>query len=165
ALVAANLGVPEAAAQGRPVTFRRLDSLPNIEAMCLTPELTQMLVERAREEGTTVHGALCAALVLAGREASRDWDSNEVRILSPFSLSKQVAIAEDCGVFVRASGVAMPLTPFAELWEMARFAKTSLAGKQPLERVAMEMRGLEQAVESGIDVAGAAQLLAQGFPC
>jgi hypothetical protein len=40
-----------------------------------------------------------------------------------------------------------------------------LAAKQPLGRVTMEMRGLEQAVESGIDVAGAAQLLAQGFPC
>ena len=124
-----------------------------------------MLVERARHEGTTVHGALCAAVVLAGREASRDWDSNPVRVLSPFSLRKQLGIGEDCGVFVRASGVTMPLAPIAEFWEMARFAKTSLAGKQPLERVAMEMRGLEQAVESGIDVAGAAQLLAQGFPC
>src|SRR5262249_30591504 len=100
-----------------------------------------------------------------GREASRDWDSNEVRILSPLSLRKQLGIGEGCGVFVRASGVAMPLTPVAELWEMARFAKTSLSGKQPVERVAMEMRGLEQAVESGIDVEGAAQLLAQGFPC
>jgi hypothetical protein len=162
---AENLGVPEAPRQGSPVTFRRLDSWPTIEAVCLTPKLTYMLVERARKEGTTVHGALCAALVLAGREASRDWDSNQVRILSPFSIRKQLGIGEDCGVFVWASGVTMPSTPAADLWEMARFAKSSLAGKQPLERVAMEMQGLEQAVESGIDVAGAAQLLAQGFPC
>src|SRR5262249_17920748 len=142
-----------------------LDSLPTIEAVRLTPELTRMLVERAREEGTTLHGALCAALVLAGREASRDWDSNQVRILSPFSLRKQLGIGEDCGVFVWASGVTMPLTPVAELWQMARFAKSTLAGKQPLECVALEMRGLGQAVESGTDVAGAARLLAQGFPC
>jgi hypothetical protein len=160
-----NLGAPEAPQQGRPVTFRRLGSWPTVEAVRLTPELTRMLVERARKEGTTVHGALCAALVLAGREASRDWDSNQVRILSPFSLRKQLGVGEDCGAFVWATGVTMPLAPIAEFWEMARFAKCSLAGKQPLERVKMEMQGLGQAVESGIDVAGAAQLLAQGFPC
>jgi hypothetical protein len=161
---AENLGVPEPAQQGRPVTFRRLDSLPTIEAVRLTPELTQVLVERARQEGTTVHGALCAAVVLAGREGSRDWDSNQVRVLSPFSLRKQLGVGENCGLFVWATGVGMPLTPVAEFWEMARFAKSSMAGKQPPERVAMEMQGLEQAMESGIDVAGAAQLLAQAFP-
>jgi hypothetical protein len=163
--VTLNLGAPEPPQQGRPVTFRKSDSLPTIEAVRLTPELTQMLVERAREQGTTVHGALCAALVLAGREKSPDWDSNEVRVLSPFSLRKQLGIGKDCGVFVWASEVEMPLAPIAEFWEMARFAKSTLAGKQPLERVAMEMQGLGQAVESGIDVAGAAQLLAHGFPC
>jgi len=88
-----------------------------------------------------------------------------VRILSPFSLRKQLGVGEDCGLFVWASCITMPVTPVAELWEMARYAKSTLAGKQPLERVAMEMQGLGQAVESGIDVAGAAQLLAQGFPC
>jgi len=160
-----NLGAPEPPREGRPVAFRMLGSLPTIEAMRLKPELTHMLVECTRKEGTTVHGALCAALVLAGREASRDWDSNQVRILSPFSLRKQLGISEDCGAFVWATGVTMPLTAVTEFWEMARFAKSSLAGKQPLERVAIEMRGLEQAMESGIDVAGAAQLLAQGFPC
>jgi len=159
------LGAPEPPQQGRPVTFRMLDSWPTVEAVRLTPELTHMLVERARNEGTTVHGALCAAIVLAGREASRDWNSNPVRVLSPFSLRKQLGIGEDCCAFVWATGVTVPLTPVAEFWEMARFAKSSLDAKQPLERVTMEMRGLEQAVESGIDVAGAAQLLAQVFPC
>ena len=162
---AENFAVLEPPQQGRPVTFRRLDSWPTIDAVRLTPELTRMLVERARKEGTTVHGALCAALVLAGREASRDWDSNPVRILSPFSLRKQLGVGEDCGLFVWASCITMPVTPVAELWEMARYAKSTLAGKQPLERVAMEMQGLGQAVESGIDVAGATQVLAQGFPC
>jgi hypothetical protein len=160
-----NLGAPEPPQQGRPVTFRPLDSWPTVEAVRLTPELTHMLVERARKEGTTVHGALCAAIVLAGKEASGDWNSNQVRVLSPFSLRKQLGVGEECGAFVWATGVRMPLAPFPEFWEMARFAKSSLAGKQPLERVAIEMRGLGQAMESEIDVAGAAQLLAQGFPC
>ena len=112
---AENLGAPEPPQQGRPVTFRMLDSWPTVEAVRLTPELTHMLVERARKEGTTVHGALCAAIVLAGREASRDWNNNPVRVLSPFSLRKQLGIGEDCGAFVWATGVTMPLAPIAEL--------------------------------------------------
>jgi hypothetical protein len=159
------LEAPEPPQRGRAVAFRLLDSLPTIEALRLTPERTQMLLERARTEGTTVHGALCAALVLAGREASPDWDSNEVRVLSPFSLRKQLGAGENCGVFVWGTGVTMPLAPVKEFWEMARFAKSSLAAKQALERVAIEMQGLEKAMESGVDVAGASQLLAEAFPC
>ena len=34
-----------------------------------------------------------------------------------------------------------------------------------MERVAIEMQGVEKAMGSGIDVRGAAQILAQGFPC
>lgn len=57
-----DLGQPEAPQEGRPVTFRTVDgSLPRIQALRLTPVTTRTLVERAREERTTVHGALCAA--------------------------------------------------------------------------------------------------------
>jgi len=45
------------------------------------------------------------------------------------------------------------------------FAKSSLTERQLLPLVAMKMEQLEQAVNSGIDVGGAAQVLAQGFSC
>jgi len=53
----------------------------------------------------------------------------------------------------------------ADFWDSARSAKASLAEKQPLGRVRMEMQGIGQAMNSGIDVHGAAQVLAQGYAC
>ena len=153
---------PEAPKQGRPVTFRAVDgSLPHIDALHLTPVTTRRLVERAREERTTVHGALCAALVLAGRESFTYWNDSPVRVMSPFNLRKELGIGKDCGLFVWAGSVSMnPGTP-SDFWEIARYAKSSLTEKQSLGRVATELEGLEQAMHPGIDVPGAAQLFAQ----
>jgi hypothetical protein len=165
-VTAEQAGQPESPQEGRSVSFRVLHgALPAVEALSLPPDVTSKLIERARKERTTVHGALSAALVLAGREISDDWACNPVRVLSPFNLRKQIGVDDDCGVFVWAAGVAMPTDWGTDFWEMARFAKSSLTTKQSIDRVATEMHGVEQAIASGIDVPTAAQILAQGFPC
>ena len=150
--------------QGPLMTFRTIDNLlPSVEALSLTPELTRTLIERARKERTTVHGALCSALVLAGRESSTDWNHSQVRVMSPFSLRKELGIGDDCGVFVWAASVPMSPGTLADFWDVARYAKSSLADRQLPGRVAMEMEGVEQALNPGIGVDGAAQIMVQGF--
>ena len=157
---------PQVPYEGRIMAFRTNDDLlPTVEALSLTPELTRTLTERARKERTTVHGALCSAIVLAGRESSGDWNHSPVRVMSPFNLRKQLGIGEDFGLFVSAASVPMSPGTLADFWDMARFAKSSLTERQLLPLVAMKMEQLEQAVNSGIDVGGAAQVLAQGFSC
>jgi len=157
-------GQPEAPQEARAVTFRTACGLPSVEALSLTPEMTRTLIERARKERTTVHGALCAAVVLAGRESSADWSDSPVRVMTPFNLRNELGIGEDCGLYVWAASVSLnPRTP-ADFSEIARFAKSSLAEKQSLRRVAKELEGLEQAMNSGIDVLGAAQVFAQVLP-
>jgi hypothetical protein len=152
--------------QGPLMTFRSIDNLlPSIEAKSLTPELTRTLLERARKERTTVHGALTSALVLAGRESSADWNHSPVRVMSPFNLRKELGVGEDLGVFVWAAGVSMSPGTLADFWDMARYAKSSLTDRQLLSRVAVEMENVEQALNFGIGVDGAAQILAQGFSC
>jgi hypothetical protein len=155
---------PQVHADGRLMTFRAIDNLPpSVEALSMTPEITRTLIERARKERTTVHGALCSALVLAGREFSADWNLSPVRVMSPFSLRKELGIGEDCGVFVWATCVPMSPGTLTDFWEMARYAKSSLADRQLIGRVAMEMEGVEQALNSGIGVDGAAQIAVQSF--
>jgi hypothetical protein len=57
-----------------PKAFRPLDAaLPCINGISLTPALTALLVKRSRSEGTTVHGALGAAIYEAGRRLAPDW--------------------------------------------------------------------------------------------
>jgi hypothetical protein len=152
---------------GRPIGFRTtLDgSLPNIDTLRLTPEFTANLVERSRKERTTVHGALCAAIALAGREACTDWTGFPVRILSPVNLRKQLGIDEDCGLFVWAGIVPIEPNAHFTFWDIARYAKDSLTSKHSLQEVAVGMAGLEQAMRAGPDVSAASQILAQGFPC
>ena len=56
---------------GRPATYvRKEDSRPHVRSLRLTPELTGKVRERARQEGTTVHGALFSAERVGTRETS-----------------------------------------------------------------------------------------------
>jgi hypothetical protein len=154
------------AERGLPVAFRSLyGALPSIDALRLTPELTSRLLELSRKEETTVHGALCAALALAGREVSSDWRNAPVRILSPFNLRKRIGIGEDCGLFVWAGVIPIEPHTHADFWDVARAAKSALTSQQSLEHVAIGMKTLSDAMPPAIDTYGASQILAQAFPC
>jgi hypothetical protein len=161
-----DVGQFEPPPEGRALKFRAIDdSLPRIEALSLTPEMTQTLIERARIERTTVHGALCSALVLAGRESFSEWEDSTVRVRSPFSLRKQLGIGEDFGLFTWSASVPINPRTTADFWHSARSAKALLAEKQLLGRIVQEMKGLETAVNSGIGMQGAAQISEKGYAC
>jgi hypothetical protein len=60
-LIVADGRQPEAL-PGNPGIYRPRDKArPQVRGLCLTPTLTASLRDRARQETTTVHGALCAA--------------------------------------------------------------------------------------------------------
>jgi hypothetical protein len=72
-----------------PAVYRRQDNArPTVKGLRLSPGLTASVRERARQEGTTVHGALCAALVLASREVFAAWRDIPLRILSPINVGE-----------------------------------------------------------------------------
>jgi hypothetical protein len=72
------------APQAEPAVYLEADGLaPRAIARKLDEHLTATLKERARNEGTTVQGALCAALALAGRKTSSAWRKHSVRVMSP----------------------------------------------------------------------------------
>src|SRR5260370_23594833 len=63
--------------------LKRDRSLLRVRGLRLPSELSDRLRERSRREGTTVHGALAAALVLAGSDIHREWREAPVRVVSP----------------------------------------------------------------------------------
>jgi NRPS condensation-like uncharacterized protein len=84
-------GVP----QTEPARYRQDDGLvPRVISRKLDEHLTATLKERARHEGTTVQGALCAALVLAGRKTSRTWRKQSVRVMSPVNARAHLGAGE-----------------------------------------------------------------------
>src|SRR5258708_9504026 len=93
---------PEAPAPPRaPGTLLKRDrSLLRVRSLRLPAELSDRLRERSRREGATVHGALVAALVLAGRDIHREWRGAPVRVISPVNNRTILGRGADCALSI-----------------------------------------------------------------
>jgi hypothetical protein len=152
----------ESNATVKPATYlRKEDSRPRVKGLLLTPELTGKLKERARQEGTSVHGALSAALALASWQIGGEL--RPIRIVSPIDTRKLLGLGEDCAVLIDAGVVAIEPYTFVKFWEVARQGAQGLAGPRTLEGVLASRNALHRMVSSGIDVSAAAAICAHAF--
>lgn len=144
--------------------------LPVVSRLKLSRDLTGRIARRAREEGTTVHGAVCSALVKAGLAAKPRWRNRPVTIVSPVDLRQRLGIVDECGSFTgRALAILDPafflktaramLDPGFDgsFWHIAR--ETMYAMNVPRVReVAWDVtRGKAQLRRNGPDVRPATQ--------
>lgn len=149
---------------GKPSVFHpRHGSSPIIRGLRLSAELTAKLRSRARLEHTTVHGALCAALVLTGRRTIDQWMDNPVRVLSPIDIRKLVSVGENCGLFASVTPVSFRPDASTDFWELARFAKRRLAGGQTRDGVTSTIHAIQQSISQGLDAQTASQFVAHGL--
>jgi len=148
---------------GKPSTYRPLDDArPVVKGLRLPRGLTTRLRDRARLEGTTVHGALCAAFVIAGRQVSAGWRDSALRILSPINIRPLLEVGESSGVFINAatSTFDRQATGF---WELARDAKAAVAVGQTRDAVLASLSAIGEIVGKGAEIATAANLAADAF--
>ena len=106
--------------------------LPNVHLhrLQLGVEETELLLERAREERTTVHAALVAALTMAGKRFSEEWNAAPVRCMSPIDMRRTLGIPDAIGVLI-SSHHAPVLTPEgASLWDIARTVRKDMLSAQ-----------------------------------
>lgn len=91
---------------------------------------TEVLLARAKKEGATVHGALVAALTLAGKRYSEEWDAGPVRCVSPIDMRRTLGISEAAGLLI-SSHHGPVLTPDgASFWDIARKARKDILPAQ-----------------------------------
>jgi NRPS condensation-like uncharacterized protein len=153
------------APQAEPALYREGNGLaPRVTARKLDDNLTAALKERARREGTTVQGALCAALVLAGRMTSSTWRKQSVRVMSPINVRAHLGAGEACGLYLGGAGM-VPFQPgdSRAFWELARFAKKELSPYQTIQSLSTSSHGLEAIMTKDMDVETAAQIAAGAF--
>ena len=147
-----------------PATYRMWDgSPPHIKKLRLTTHLTATLRDRARQEGTTVHGALSVALAFAAREISGGAAQDSIRICSPIDTRDLLGLGGEC---VAVTGMAViPIEPRRgdAFWSLARRAKSDLAPARSCEGLVAAQSAMHQAVVNGIDVQGVAGFLAAVF--
>jgi NRPS condensation-like uncharacterized protein len=153
------------APQAEPAPYREGNGLaPSVTARKLDENLTWTLKERARREGTTVHGALCAALVLAGRKTSSTWRKQTVRVMTPINARAPLGAGEACGVYL-AGGSIVPFQPgdSRAFWELARFGKNELSPSQTFQSLSTSSHRLQAMMTKDIGVETAAQIAAGAF--
>jgi hypothetical protein len=110
----------------------RADGRPSVISAAIPASTCSRLLRRARTEGTTVHGALGAALTCAMGELVAGYETSPARVLSPVDLRTMVAQgSEALGYCV--TGHVTELGQFgSSFWDTARAFKD---GFQPLHRL------------------------------
>ena len=139
------------------------EARPRITSLQLTPELTSKVRERARQEGTTVHGALSSAFALAYWRTIDELNPEPIRILSPIDIRNMLGLGEDCAFLIGSGAVTIDPYAATTFWEIARSAMAGLAKAQTLEAITAARKGLSQILAQRIDVLTAAAIAAQGF--
>jgi Condensation domain len=158
----------QAAPAGPASTMRqRDDARPHVQGLSFSKTLTEKLRERAREERTTVHAALLAALGIAGRRVSAAWRDIPIRLSSAVNARGELGVGDDCGVFVGAASSTLDPEVYefgaAGFWGLARRAKSSVANGQTKKGIAAVVSALREAVGNCPDVAEAAEFAAATF--
>jgi hypothetical protein len=151
------------AGAARPAIYRPHDNArPTVKGLRLSRGLTSSIRDRARQEGTTVHGALCAALVLASREVFAAWREIPLRIFSPINARPLLDAGESCGLFLGAT-TSMFDRQAMDFWDIARDATIGVAANKTNEKIAARLATLRRVVGDGADVATGAELVAKVF--
>ncbi len=104
------------------------EETPRVTRLALTVDLTQILAERAKQERTTVHGALSAAVVFAGRKIRQEWNDKPVRIVNPVSTRKALSVGVDSGLYITSKIITFQPYTNNTFWDMARYATEQLKG-------------------------------------
>ena len=106
---------------------------PRVQRLQLGVEETEFLQRRAREEGTTVHSALVAALTLAGKRYSKEWNDGPVRCMSPIDLRRTLKMPGAAGLLISAHHAEVPTPDGASFWDIARAVRESMIPAQSTE--------------------------------
>ena len=136
------LGLPDPAEYGKTLEGRSVApedgaivELPEVrvQRLQLSVDETEALLKRAKEEGTTVHSALVAALTLAGKRYSEKWKMGPVRCSSPIDMRKSLGIPDVAGMLVSTHRAPVLTPDGASFWDIARAVRKDMLPAQSID--------------------------------
>lgn len=134
---------------------------PHIKGLRLSTESTGALLRRSRQEKTTVHGALCAALVLAGRQAG-GWDT-PVRIHSAIDARRIFQLGEDYMQLATSGIVAVDPNTLPGFWDIARFMQIGLIEARSRQGMIAGLDRLSDLLLQAMDAEAFVRVASQAF--
>jgi hypothetical protein len=134
-----------------------VETAVHVRSKVLSKERTRLLLERTRQEGTTIHGIVCAAIAVAGREIDRRWRDDPFRIFSPVDIRNLIGVEDHCMVaFSKAVTVIEPNSP-GSLWDLARFVRKTLLQFKTVEGNGPVLTAISAAMGANMNVEEGAQ--------
>ncbi len=98
-----------------------------LETARLSAAETSQLIERARAEGTTVTGALAAAMVNGWRTAAPAWRTEPVRLMMPVDVRSRVGLDKELMLAISTTTLVLLPEQSNDFWELARIMKAAAA--------------------------------------
>ncbi len=108
---------------------------PLVSSHRISENITQNILERARQENTTVHGAICAAALIASRKMRAEWDEAKMELVSPICTRTALNLDDNFGLNITTQSVFFEKDGQLSFWDLARAAKTGLDGTNSIEYV------------------------------
>jgi Condensation domain len=134
------------------------DLAPHVASLRIGPEIARELQGRARQEQTSMHGALASAVVFAARRLVKAERPAPLRLASPISTRKQLNQGDDCVMLTDTGILELDIPPSANFWELARHVKSELSPQTSVDKIAERRRGFLQVAANIFDAEGATRL-------
>ncbi|MCF0072182.1 condensation domain-containing protein [Dyadobacter sp. CY261] len=108
---------------------------PLVSSHRISENITRNILERARQENTTVHGAICAAVLIASRKLRPEWDETRMELVSPICTRAALDLDDNFGLNITTQPVFFEQQRHLSFWDLARLAKAGLDGTNSPEYV------------------------------
>jgi hypothetical protein len=144
-----------------PLNIKFKELAPQAVSLRISPDLARELQLRARQEQTSVHGALASSIAFAVRRLVKAESQAPLRLASPISTRKQLNQGDDCVMLTDSGILELDIPTSGNFWELARQIKRDLSPQTSLHKIAGRRRVFQQALAHVSDAKGAVQFARQ----
>lgn len=131
---------------------------PTVSTIAFGRASTTRLLHSAKLNGTTLHGAICAALTLAVKPIHQ---KDNFTITSAINRRALAGVEDgDCGMFAGVGTVQFPLDTAKDFWTLARFATDALRPARSLANALASAAIFDNSLPADADAALASGLFA-----
>jgi hypothetical protein len=126
-------------------------------------ETTQVVIEKSRLESTTVHGVLCAAVLIASRQMRAEWADKKIEMISPICTRRALKLDDNYGLNITTHPVYFEEEQHLSFWDLARLAKAGLEGTNTVEHVKNYIGFFRDITFNSADIQQMIEVLKQAF--
>jgi hypothetical protein len=106
---------------------------PLVSSQRFSEATTRNILDCARQEHTSVHGAICAAVLIASRKLRPEWDQTRMELVSPICTRGALDLDDNVGLNITTQSVFFDHQRYLSFWDLARLAKAGLGGTSSVD--------------------------------